>query len=520
MGNLCILTEIITMIHYMETDLLKILYDNVSTRPEYKEVVWPFINELLSIIFLGYQRALFHDTTDTMIHERIEFEETLKCKGFYKNIEANYKGELSGFIDKKEYYLKQINDVSAQLENNKGLLFSLDNDLYARRKNDKRTGNYDSELKEIQDTTLQYHDVENENLRLSKKLLVLQKEVSRIDNQISQVNLSYTRQQDEIKKMQMTNAQSYFELEKSLERHISSSIADMNVKLREQDIDSNEFQNSISIVKDKNEAFLKLSLDFIEGVYQIMYRFSSNEQDAIIKSAEILEAGYKTDRGMLVGPKKEFVMAPQIDNLECSYGLLKSLLQATPAAGTINLMCLFDNEEIGSGTRQGAASMVLADLLERITLSLGLSKEEYKRSLASSFIISAYNAQGYHPSYAGKYDPTNACYMYEGIVIKNAARGSYTPDALSAAVFIRLCGRSGARFQLNTNRSDVPGGSTLGAISQSKVSIPSVDIGLAQIAMHSAYETGGAKDLEDLVKAITEFYQTHIHIPSDGTIEF
>lgn len=297
MGNLSILTEIITMIHYMETDLLKILYDNVSTRPEYKEVVWPFINELLSIIFQGYQRALsiFHDTTDTMIHERIEFEETLKYKGFYKNIEANYKGELSGFIDRKEYYLKQINDVSAQLENNKGLLFSLDNDLYARRKNAKRTGNYDSELKEIQDTTLQYHDVENENLRLSKKLLVLQKEVSRIDNQISQVNLSYTRQQDEIKKMQMTNAQSYFELEKSLERHISSSIADMNVKLREQDIDSNEFQNSISIVKDRNEAFLRLSLDFIEGVYQIMDRFSNNEQDAIIKSAEILEAGYKTD---------------------------------------------------------------------------------------------------------------------------------------------------------------------------------------------------------------------------------
>lgn len=226
------------------------------------------------------------------------------------------------------------------------------------------------------------------------------------------------------------------------------------------------------------------------------------------------------DRGMLVGPKKEFVMAPQIDNLECSYGLLKSLLQATPAAGTINVMCLFDNEEIGSGTRQGAASMVLADLLERITLSLGLSKEEYKRSLASSFIISADNAQGYHPSYAGKYDPTNACYMNEGIVIKNAARGSYTTDALSAAVFIRLCGRSGARYQLNTNRSDVPGGSTLGAISQSKVSIPSVDIGLAQIAMHSAYETAGAKDLEDLVKAITEFYQTHIHIPSDGTIKF
>ena len=226
------------------------------------------------------------------------------------------------------------------------------------------------------------------------------------------------------------------------------------------------------------------------------------------------------DRGMLVGPKKEFVMAPQIDNLECSYALLSALLAATPAKGTVNVMCLFDNEEIGSGTRQGAASMVLSDLLERITISLGLSREEYKRSLASSYIISADNAQGYHPSYAGKYDPTNACYMNQGIVIKNAARGSYTTDALSCALFKKICDRAGAKYQFNTNRSDVPGGSTLGAISQSKVSIPSVDIGLAQVAMHSSYETAGSKDLLDLVKAITEFYHTHIHIPNDGTIEF
>ena len=226
------------------------------------------------------------------------------------------------------------------------------------------------------------------------------------------------------------------------------------------------------------------------------------------------------DRGMLVGPKKEFVMAPQIDNLECSYALFSSLLAEAPAKGTINIMCLFDNEEIGSQTRQGAASTTLKDLLERISLSLGQSNEEFKRSLASSYIISADNAQGFHPSYPGKYDPTNACYMNQGIVIKNAARGSYTTDAFSLAVFRVLCERSGAKYQLNTNRSDVPGGSTLGAISQGVVSIPSVDIGLAQVAMHSAYETAGSKDLNDLVLAIREFYHTHIHMPKDGTVEF
>lgn len=226
------------------------------------------------------------------------------------------------------------------------------------------------------------------------------------------------------------------------------------------------------------------------------------------------------DRGMLVGPNNEFVMAPQIDNLECSYGLLNALLAEVPAKGTVNVMCLFDNEEIGSATRQGAASTTLYDLLERITLSLGLSSEEFKRSLASSYFISADNAQGFHPSYAFKYDPTNACYMNEGIVVKNAARGSYTTDAYSLAIFKVLCERSGARYQLNTNRSDVPGGSTLGAISQTKVSIPSVDIGLAQVAMHSSYETAGAKDLDDLVKAIKEFYHTHFHTINDGTVEF
>ena len=226
------------------------------------------------------------------------------------------------------------------------------------------------------------------------------------------------------------------------------------------------------------------------------------------------------DRGMLVGPNNEFVMAPQIDNLECSYGLLNALLSEVPAKGTVNVMCLFDNEEIGSATRQGAASTTLYDLLERITLSLGLSSEEFRRSLASSYFISADNAQGFHPSYASKYDPTNACYMNEGIVVKNAARGSYTTDAYSLAIFKVLCERSGARYQLNTNRSDVPGGSTLGAISQTKVSIPSVDIGLAQVAMHSSYETAGAKDLDDLVKAIKEFYHTHFHTVNDGTVEF
>lgn len=141
-------------------------------------------------------------------------------------------------------------------------------------------------------------------------------------------------------------------------------------------------------------------------------------------------------------------------------------------------------------------------------------------ALANSFIISADNAQGYHPNYPQKYDPTNAVYLNKGIVIKNAARGSYTTDGISQAYFKMLCKKSRSRFQLNTNRSDILGGSTLGCISLNNVSIHSVDIGLPQIAMHSAYETAGAYDLVDLIKALEEFYRNHLEINKDGTLSF
>lgn len=222
------------------------------------------------------------------------------------------------------------------------------------------------------------------------------------------------------------------------------------------------------------------------------------------------------DRGCMVGPNKEFIMAPQIDNLECSFGCMEALLNSTNNTA-VNVCALFDNEEIGSGTMQGAAGTMLSDILERISLSLGRSKESHLQMLASSFIVSADNAQGFHPNYPGRYDETNPCYLNEGIVIKNAARGSYSTDAMSSAYFQKICKKANAKYQLNTNRSDIPGGSTLGVVSIRNVSIPSVDIGLAQLAMHSAYETAGSKDLEYLVSALTEFYSNSL-IPSNEEI--
>ncbi|MDE7213989.1 MAG: M18 family aminopeptidase [Anaeroplasmataceae bacterium] len=240
------------------------------------------------------------------------------------------------------------------------------------------------------------------------------------------------------------------------------------------------------------------------------------KEEAILSSDLYLTC---LDRGCLVGANKEFMMAPQIDNLECSYGLIEALLHAEPK-DSVNVCALFDNEEIGSSTLQGADSTFLADTLKRISLALNKTEEEHFMALGNSFLISADNAQGFHPNYPSKYDESNPCFMNEGIVIKNAANGAYTTSALSSALFQAICKKAGVPTQFTTNRSDIRGGSTLGAISLTHVSIPSVDIGLAQLAMHSCYETAGTKDLAYLIQAIKEFYSSKVEEIKEEKITF
>lgn len=250
------------------------------------------------------------------------------------------------------------------------------------------------------------------------------------------------------------------------------------------------------------------------SLYDLIASELSIDKEAILSSDLYLTL---LDRGCLAGASNEFVMAPQIDNLECSFGILESLLNSKPT-DAINVSVFFDSEEIGSSTNQGAFSTMLDVLLKRISLALNYTEEDYYCLLSNSFIISADNAQGYHPNYPQKYDETNACYLNAGIVIKNAARGSYSTDGFSSAVFQKLCKLSDAKYQLNTNRSDLLGGSTLGSISIRQVSIPSVDIGLAQLAMHSAYETAGSYDLKEFIKAITYFYNHSLNFTEDFKI--
>lgn len=214
---------------------------------------------------------------------------------------------------------------------------------------------------------------------------------------------------------------------------------------------------------------------------------------------------YTRQKGVLLGANEEFVFAPRLDDLQCAYGCMRALTESEPT-DYINVCVVFDNEEIGSSTKQGADSTFLSDSLKRIWRALGGKSESYRQAVAESFAISADNAHAVHPNHPEKTDPTNRPYLNGGIVIKFHGSQRYTTDAFSGARMKDICNRAKVPYQTYHNRSDVPGGSTLGNISTAHVSVDTVDIGLPQLSMHSACETAGVKDTEYLVQAITCFY--------------
>lgn len=195
----------------------------------------------------------------------------------------------------------------------------------------------------------------------------------------------------------------------------------------------------------------------------------------------------------------------------CLHGFLRSGETESLAA-----LCVFDNEEVGSGSKQGADSSFLSDVLRRVCLSLGLDEEGYCKCIANGFMVSADNAHAVHPNHGEQADRSDRPVMNGGVVIKYNANARYTTDSVSAAVFAELCRAAGVPVQRYTNRADKPGGSTLGNISLSHVSLDSVDIGLAQLAMHSCYETAGAKDTEYLVRAMEAFFSRSFRKTPDG----
>ena len=214
---------------------------------------------------------------------------------------------------------------------------------------------------------------------------------------------------------------------------------------------------------------------------------------------------YNRQKGTVWGASGEFLSCSRLDDLQCAFASLKGFL-AGKRQEYLAVHCVLDNEEVGSGTKQGAASTFLYDTLTRIHTSLGLSQEDYLIHLADSFMISADNAHAVHPAHTDKADPANRPYINGGIVIKFSASQKYCTDGISAAIFRDLCQRAGVPVQTFVNRSDMAGGSTLGNISNTQVALNTVDIGLPQLAMHSPYETAGVKDTGYLIRAAEEFF--------------
>jgi len=214
---------------------------------------------------------------------------------------------------------------------------------------------------------------------------------------------------------------------------------------------------------------------------------------------------YNGEKGKVLASEDIFV-SPRIDNLECAFATLEGFLQAKNDTDILVYAC-FNNEEIGSATKQGAGSTFLKDVLERIGFAFGKSWEAQKIALANSVIVSADNAHAIHPNRPEKFDFLNYAKLNEGIVIKHSARQSYTSDAFSVALFQAACDKARVPYQAFANRSDERGGGTLGAISSSQVSITSVDIGLAQLAMHSALESAGTQDVIYMIEAIRSFME-------------
>ena len=214
---------------------------------------------------------------------------------------------------------------------------------------------------------------------------------------------------------------------------------------------------------------------------------------------------YSRQSGSIWGAGDAFFSCQRIDDLECAYAAMAAFMESG-GRETINVCAVFDNEEVGSTTRQGADSSFLYDTLTRLGFALGASDGEIRAAVAGSIMVSADNAHAVHPNHPEKYDKQNRTYMNRGVVIKHNANQKYTTDAVSSARFQRICEKAGVPVQHFANRSDIRGGSTLGNISNSHVSMETVDIGLAQLAMHSACEPAGVKDLDYLITALKAFW--------------
>lgn len=250
--------------------------------------------------------------------------------------------------------------------------------------------------------------------------------------------------------------------------------------------------------------------------------FSAEDPDAAILSMAAEAAGVRPEdvlgqdlflycrgRGTVLGAHGEYILSPKLDDLACAWGCTQGFL-ASGDSGSLPVLCIFDNEEVGSATKQGAASTFLRDTLRRISLALGQDEEAFQTTLAHSFLVSADNAHAIHPDHPEYADADNCPRMNKGVVIKFNANQHYATDGRSCAVFRAICTDAGVPVQVMANRSDLPGGSTLGCIAGTLVPVSTVDIGLPQLAMHAAWETMGTADCGYLADAMARCFETEL----------
>ena len=251
------------------------------------------------------------------------------------------------------------------------------------------------------------------------------------------------------------------------------------------------------------------------GAFNAMIAELAGTEPAAILGKELFL--YNRTAPRVWGWANEFVSAQRLDDHQCVFGSLKAFLAAENPS-CITVFGCFDNEEVGSGTKQGAHSTFLRDTLMRVNAALGGTDEDYLRALARSFLVSCDNSHAVHPNHPELYDTENCGRLNGGVIIKESANQKYTTDAFSRAVFTAVCEDAGVPYQTFANRSDSPGGFTLGNISNTQVSVHAVDVGLAQLAMHSSYETAGSADAAHLKRALEAFYGAEIAI--DGADAF
>ena len=253
--------------------------------------------------------------------------------------------------------------------------------------------------------------------------------------------------------------------------------------------------------------------DTPDGTFRLMAAEAAGADPEKVMGSDLYL--YNRTPSSIWGAGKEYFSSSRIDDLECAYTTLQGFLEGGCGKG-IQVYACFDNEEVGSSTGQGAASTFFRNVLYRAAAAMGMDDEDFCRMAARSFMLSCDNAHAVHPNHPEKTDKTNCASMNGGIVIKSHAGQKYTSGGLSIALFKGICEKAGVPVQYFSNRSDMMGGSTLGNIAMRQVSMPTVDIGLAQLAMHSAYETTGIRDIEYMVRACRQFFKSAVTLREDG----